>query len=306
MYAREMVSEGRVGVNQICKLLGISKKSYYWSQEPDESLNARYNSLKPLISKIIIDNPAYGYRRIKKALDEKYNVLVNHKLLLKLLRIWGLLLKRKIRKPKQNWIHKVLDYLQLRANILWQMSKKGLINNCFQVIVSDVTEITYNGAKAYLCVHLDHYGKMIYGWHLGSSPDRFIALESFRKAVRKMKKLFSYFPEGIVFHQDRGSIYTSADYLTALLSKKCRVSFSRTGEPGDNAVNESFFSRLKEEWRDYFSEAKTFEELNRFVKKAIYYYNNERYHSSIGMKAPVTFFNEQIKYQTESNYKVVS
>jgi len=92
--------------------------------------------LKELIIKIIKKDPSYGYRRIKKALEERYNVVVNHKLLLKLLRIWGLLLKRKIRKPKRYWIHTVLDFLQLRANILWQMIKKGVINNCFQVIVT--------------------------------------------------------------------------------------------------------------------------------------------------------------------------
>jgi putative transposase len=262
--------------------------------------------LKELIIKIINKDPSYGYRRIKKALEERYNVVVNHKLLLKLLRIWGLLLKRKIRKPKRYWIHTVLDFLQLRANILWQMIKKGVINNCFQVIVSDVTEIIYRGAKAYLCVHMDYFGKMVYGWKLSSTQDSFIALESFKKAVRKIKDMFSYLPEGIVFHQDRGSIYTSNDYIAALLDKKCRVSFSRTGEPGDNAVNESFFSRFKEEWRDVFAEAKTFEELEGFVRKAIDYYNNDRYHSSIGMKSPVKFIQEQIKYLTESNVKMVS
>ena len=46
-------------------------------------------------------------------------------------------------------------------------------------------------------------------------------------------------------HQDRDSIYTNADYATEVLSKYFHLSYSRTGESGDNAVNESFFSRLK-------------------------------------------------------------
>ena len=301
-----MVAEGRVGINQACQLLGISKKSYYQSRRPEESLEVRYKSLKPLIVKIIKDNPAYGYRRIKVALEEQYNEVVNHKLLLKLLRLWGLLLKRTIRKPKRNWIQTILDFLQLRANILWQLSKKGLIDRCFQVVVSDVTEIKYRDAKAYLCVHLDVFGKMIYGWHLSETADRSLALNSFKKAIIKIKRLLFYFPEGIVFHQDRGSIYTSAQYVAALIKNACRVSFSRTGEPGDNAVNESFFSRFKEEWRAVFAEARSFEELQQLVRKAIDYYNDTRYHSSIGMKTPVRFIQEQVKYLTETNSKVVS
>lgn len=300
------MTEGRVGINQVCQLLGISKKSYYLSRDPEESLEDRYRSLKSQIVKIIKDNPAYGYRRIKVALEEQYNEVVNHKLLLKLLRLWGLLLKRTIRKPKRNWIHTILDFLQLRVNVLWQLSKKGLIDRCFQVIVSDVTEIKYGETKAYLCVHLDIFGKMIYGWHLSETADRSLAIGSFKKAVRKMKSLLSHFPEEIVFHQDRGSIYTSAQYVTALIKNACRVSFSRTGEPGDNAVNESFFSRFKEEWRAVFAEARSFEELHQFVRKAIDYYNDARYHSSIGMKAPVRFIQEQVKYLTETNSKVVS
>ena len=53
--------------------------------------------------------------------------------------------------------------------------------------------------------------------------------------------------------------------------------------PGDNAVNESFFSRLKEKWEDIFYEARTFEELERFISRAIRYYNIKRYHSSLGV-----------------------
>lgn len=306
MYARELVDAGRVGVNQICRLLGISKKSYYRSRDPVAVLNERYAVLKTRIMKIIKDNPAYGYRRIKEALREVFGETINHKLLLKLLKIWGLSLKRKIRKPKRGWFHKVIDFLQMRANLLWNMMREGLIVRCFQVVVSDVTEIQYKSGKAYLCVHMDHFGKMIYGWNLSCSAGRETVLKSFEMAVQKIRKVLSFFPKGIVFHQDRGSVYTSTDYISTLLKYACRISFSRKGEPGDNAVNESFFSRLKEEWRDVFGEAGSFEELEKFVEKAIAYYNNKRYHSSIGLKTPAKFMNEQVFSLTESNKKAVS
>ena len=66
-------------MNAVCRLLGISKKSYYYSQSPDERLRRRYCKLKGLIMGIIEENPSYGYRRLKKALAEMHGTLVNHK-----------------------------------------------------------------------------------------------------------------------------------------------------------------------------------------------------------------------------------
>ncbi len=48
--------------------------------------------------------------------------------------------------------------------------------------------------------------------------------------------------EGLIVHQDQGGPYTSNDYLTAILESQAFVSSSRPAIPGDNPVNESFFS----------------------------------------------------------------
>lgn len=290
----------------MCRLMGISKKTYYYGIDSDETIDRRYGRLKELVKIIIRKNPAYGYRRIKKSLDEDYGEVINHKVLLKILRAWGLQLKRRIRAPRKSWMMKVLDFLQLRANLVWRLAKGNMINRCFQIIVSDVTELYYQGGKAYLCVHLDIFGKMVYGWHLMKSPNSEIVVRSFRKAVKTIRSILGSSVKSLIVHQDRGSIYTGAEYIAAVLSAQCRLSYSRKGEPGDNAVNESFFSRLKEEWRDVFIEAKSFEELMVLVRKAIDYYNRGRYHSSIGLETPFKFTKEQVKHLTRKRLKAVS
>ena len=68
-------------MNQICRLLGISKKTYYYSIDPAQTLEQRYGRLKSMLERIIQKNPSYGYRRIKKALFEVYGEAVNHKVL---------------------------------------------------------------------------------------------------------------------------------------------------------------------------------------------------------------------------------
>jgi len=291
LYARKVVKEGLVGVNRVCRLFRIAKDTYYHAQDPKSSLEQRYKSLKPKIAKIIEDNPSYGYPRIKKALKEQYGEIVNHKLLLRLLKLWGLGLKRKIKPKKRSWIKRVLDFLGKRANLLFSLT----VDKVFQVIVSDITEIPYcqGRKKAYLCVHLDYLGKMILGWELGKHPDASLVLASFNMARNKLKRLGKS-SHGIVFHQDQGSVYTGAEYTTATLEAGGTLSFSRKGEPGDNAVNESFFSRLKEEQRDVFFEAKDLWELEKLVKRAIDYYNFKRYHTSIGIVPPWEFTKEAL------------
>ncbi len=260
----------------------------------------KYQSLKPKIGKIIEQNSHYGYPRIKKALKDDYGIIINHKLLLKLLKIWGLELKRKVRKKKKSWLTKILAFLESRANLLKKMERKGKINASFKAIVSDITEITFKGGKAYLCVHLDYFGKMVYGWSLSQNPDSKLVINSFKKAVLRLKRfgITAKLLTKIIFHSDRGTQYTSTDYISTVLEENAFLSYSKKGEPGDNACNEAFFSRLKEEWRDIFVEAKTFEELENLIKKAIVYYNERRYHTSINNQNPLEFTKNQAKNLT--------
>jgi hypothetical protein len=88
-------------------------------------------------------------------------------------------------------------------------------------------------------------------------------------------------------------VYTGIDYVHGNIKGQVSAELFTTERPGDNAVNESFFSRFKEEWRACSTEARTFEELEKMVRKAIDYYNTQRYHSRIGLTAPLKFTKEQ-------------
>ena len=98
----------------------------------------------------------------------------------------------------------------------------------------------------------------------------------------------------ILIHQDRGSQYTSYQYVQAVLSNFV-LSYSAPGTPTDNPGQESFFGRFKDEWKDEIAEIETFEELEKFVRKKIKYYNDERRHTSIGLVAPWNFTKSFLK-----------
>lgn len=88
--ARTAVRGNITGVNQVCRLLKISKETYYKSKSPNDKLIQKYQNLKPYIEEIRKNHPSYGYPRIKRKLEEDYNITVNHKVLLKLMKLWGL------------------------------------------------------------------------------------------------------------------------------------------------------------------------------------------------------------------------
>lgn len=288
-----MVSNGEAGVNQICRLLGISKDSYYHSKDPVSSLTDKYKHLRPKIEQVVEKHACYGYPRIKSALKRQFGIVINHKPLMKLLRVWGLSLPRNIRHKKPSLIGKILAYLGTRANLVRRLLVENRLTQCFQVIVSDVTEINAQFGKAYLCVHMDYVGKLVYGYQLSLHPDKHLIINSLLQAVNRLKELQVSCLKQLIFHSDRGTQYTSHDYTQAVLGLGAILSYSKKGEPGDNAVNEAFFSRLKEEWREIFAEARSFEELEKLVSQAIEYYNERRYHTSINNLTPLEFTKSQ-------------
>ncbi len=274
-------------MNQICELMGISKKTYYQSQEPQERLAEKYQALRPILGRLIEKHPSYGVPRLKQALAEQEGMVVNPKLLRKLLRLWGLTWRRTAGagQRKKTWVQRVVEALGSRANLVRYLQ----ITACFQVLVTDMTRLAFAGGIAYLCVHLDWYGKLVLGWELSLHPDTPLALASLQMAFAAIIEWKGGTLEGLIVHQDQGSPYTSGDYVIAVLESQAFISYSRRATPGDNPVNESFFSRFKAEWGEQVAETKTLQALRQLISRAIAYYNTERYHTSIGCQTPAQF-----------------
>ena len=210
--------------------------------------------------------------------------------------MWGLSWQRKAGAGQHNktWVQHVVESLGARANLVRQMQ----ITAPFQVLVTDMTRLSFQRGITNLCVHLDWFGKLVLGWELSMHPDTALALASLQAAMVKLREWKGATLEGLIVHQDQGSPYTSGDYVTAVLESQAYVSYSRRATPGDNPVNEAFFSRLKAEWGELLAEAKTFEDLYQLVSQAIAYYNTERYHTSIGCQTPAQFTQQYFDHLT--------
>lgn len=157
IWARDVVAQNIIGVNRICSILGISKATYYNAKDPKETFCKKYAHIKKYTIKVIKKHPYYGIRRIKKALMLDYGVFVGRDTLGKLLKYWGLSLKRNIKKRKLSIVEKILKELRGKANLLIRTK----ITGCFQGVTSDITRLKFKNGHCYLCVHKDVYGQMV-------------------------------------------------------------------------------------------------------------------------------------------------
>lgn len=291
-FAREQVELGLSGVNRICFLCGISKATYYHAKEAKDRFLKKYQKVKKYVEKVIDGDSNYGIRRIKKALEEDHGIIIGRDVLAKLLVLWGLNLKRRVqKKPKPGLIGKILIALSDRTNLLIRTK----ITRPLQALTSDICELTYKGGKVYFCVHKDVFGQIVYGWKVSQNMNTFLVKDSLDKAVHHLHKFPKRFIQKILIHQDRGSQYTSYEYVDAVLKHKMTLSYSAPGTPTDNPGQESFFGRFKAEWADEIKELETFEEVEKFIAEKVKYYNTRRIHTSIGYTAPKKFTKKFLK-----------
>ena len=89
-----------------------------------------------------------------------------------------------------------------------------------------------------------------------------------------------------IFHSDRGSQYTSADYTATMNKYGFLASVGRTGVCYDNAAAESFNATCKKELvnrKIYHTRRKAIKEVTSWIEL---WYNQTRLHSAIGYRTP--------------------
>ena len=150
--------------------------------------------------------------------------------------------------------------------------------------VADFTYLkTKRGKWVYLATIMDMYSRKIIGWSISPLRNADLTTASLTMAMRKRIPL-----EGAIFHTDQGIEYAGDRFQAALKEAQLNASMSGKGRCLDNATMESFFHTFKTE---SFYQRK-FEDLKHIKKEFmsyIYFYNNERLHSSLGYVSPNEF-----------------
>jgi len=157
------------------------------------------------------------------------------------------------------------------------------LNGPSQVWQSDITYIDVNNKFYYAVFIIDVYTKKIVGYSLSDHMKASANVKALKMALSKHKT-------PIVHHSDRGSQYTSNEYLNLLRDNNIEISMGLMAT--DNAYAERLNRTIKEEYLEHWN-IKTYEVLKSQMKKAVKNYNNERLHNSINRKTP-SFFEKEV------------
>jgi putative transposase len=169
---------------------------------------------------------------------------------------------------------------------------KGLkITQAFQVLASDITQISTPEGSDYLCQIRDVCTNIVVGFAQQSHKTADIVLKALRSAQGRWD-----LPKGAIFHSDRGSQYTAKEVMKEVSACGFQLSFSGVGKPGDNSWSESFFSILKKEIIHKRPCASREEARQRVFEYIETYYNTSRVQKSLGYLSPLMFLRN---YQAE-------
>jgi putative transposase len=205
---------GEYSLSAALAAVELPKSTWYYHQRQKVDYGAKYAHLQPALEEIARQHTEYGYRRTTTELHETYQERVNHKVVQRLHQLWGLALLRTTRAPKPSGIRRVIVAAGTRVNILAQIEDIEPLD----VLHTDFTELRFAGGtqKAYLMPIIGHVSKLAFGWAVGESANRILALNAWRQTRETMRQL-SIEPAGMVMHQDQDSVYTSYAWTGRLL-----------------------------------------------------------------------------------------
>lgn len=159
---------------------------------------------------------------------------------------------------------------------------RGLqITEPLQVVTSDISYIRTGEGYDYLCKIRDVASGLVLAECMMERMKADLVTETIRQAMVRWR-----LPQGIIFHSDRGSQYTSAAVMSLLKKHGVRQSFSRVGKPGDNAWSESFFANFKKErvhWQWFPTRAQAREAVFEYIEG---FYNTRRVQKRLGYLSP--------------------
>jgi len=285
----EMVRAGQeeFGLNRCCAAVGIHKSSWYWANTERER-DRSDQVWKDRILEVIKDHPGYGRERITDELNERHDETINEKKVRRLLDDHELALKRNVTAHRPSMIQKTLRQHRGKVNLVEESGFDAL-----EVFSTDFTELKYQGGskKAYLMAFVDIVSKWCAGWAVGASQNTDLALAAWDNASGNVMERRGTLA-GVIVHHDMDSVYTSYDWIrTLLLMDGVRISYSERGAR-DNPWIESFWGRLKVENRSLIHEAQDLAELTEIVDDRLKYYNQDRRHTALGNRTPMTALEE--------------
>ncbi|WP_244881902.1 IS3 family transposase, partial [Flavobacterium chungangense] len=173
------------------KHMNMARSSYYYYEKKQQTAD-KYRYIKSLIKQIYhLHKGRFGYRRITLEINNK-GILINHKTVLRLMKLLGLKSIIRVKKYKS---YKG-EQGKIASNIL-KRNFKALVPN--EKWATDVTEFNVSGKKLYLSPIIDLFNGEIISYDLSERAN-------FNQILSMLKKSFEKIPNktNLILHSDQG------------------------------------------------------------------------------------------------------
>ncbi len=211
-------------------------------------------------------------------IKSKYNLVINHKKVLRLMNKYDLL----------SVIRKKNPYLKIMKATKDHRTCNNILNRdfwwlkAFKKLWTDISYLYYNWNKAYISIIKDMITWEIISHQISSSLEISFVLKTIKNIDDKILNW-------AIIHSDQGVHYTNPSYQYLLKEKWVIQSMSRRWNCLDNAPTESFFWHMKDEI--YLKNIKSLNELEKYIDNYIFYYNNKRPQWNKKKMTPVQYRN---------------
>jgi putative transposase len=263
-------------VQLACTVLGVSESGYYaWRCRPPSERSIRHAWLTDAIRQVHQDSRGtYGALRVHAELTLGHGIAVGHcavEMLMQRAGIQGITGRPRYRN---------LPGLVTAGDLVERQFQRSEPDRLW---VTDITEHPTREGKLYCAVVLDVFARLVVGWSIDSSPTATLVTSALGMAIDRRS------PDGTVIHSDQGTQFTSWAFTRRALDSGLLPSMGSVGDCYDNAVIESFWSRMQVELLDRKRWSTRVELASAIFEYLEIFHNRQRRHSSLGMLTPVDF-----------------
>ena len=268
----------------LCDVMQVSRSAYYaWLKRPARVITVDdlqlYRRAKSLFK---ASRHSLGSRELSNKLREE-GFTIGRYATRTLMRKLKLRVQQRV-KYKATTKRKHSD--AVADNLLNQNFNPVAVNDIW---AGDITYLRTDEGWVYLAVIMDLYSRRIVGWAVDRRMTHALVSRAMIQAINLRQPR-----QGLVFHSDRGSQYTSRHYRKLLADHGIRASMGSVGACWDNAVVERFFGSLKHDWVLKVAQP-TREYMKQDVAAYIRYYNNDRLHTANKGMSPVNYELSEMK-----------
>lgn len=279
----EMADDG-IDVAVACRVLGVSRSGYYdWRGRPASAREQENTLVLKVIEEIHADKRmrTYGAPRVHAELVLERGLAVNHKRVERLMRQAGI---QGLYRRRKSWTT-IRDPDATPAPD--RVNRQFHVDGPNQLWLTDITEHPTVEGKVYCAAVMDAWSRRILGWSIADNMRKELVVDALGMAILRRNPIDS--ESETIMHSDHGSQFTSWAFSKKVYDAGLVSSMGSVGDCYDNAMMESFWSRMQEEVLDsqaWFTREELANEIFLWIES---WYNRKRRHSSLGMIPPIEF-----------------